>query len=141
MAVLEQLESVGIAKLVSIAKSILEKLRYVAGDPEVAERAVFLGDAQAVTDAAVVVVEQAIDRSQVYSTLLIQFTQASGAVRYNITGRAPTQTRGLQFPAGGGMLEIGGAENIRNFQVICEAGVTANFTPMLFKAGMWNRER
>lgn len=135
------LESIGIAKLVNIAQAILEKLRYVAGDPESVERAVFLTDEQAVTDAAVSFVEQAVDRSQVWSTMLIQFTEASGALRYNVTGREPTQTRGLQFPTGGGTLEINGAENIRNFRVICEAGNTAAFVALLFKAGMWNRER
>jgi hypothetical protein len=73
--------------------------------------------------------------------MLIQFTQASGSLRYNISGRQPTAGgRGFQFPSGGGMLEINGAENIRNFMVIAETGQTGDFVPMLFKAGMWNRE-
>ncbi len=122
--------------------SILDTLRYMGGDPERAERAIFLGDAQAVTDTAITFVEQAVDRSQVWSTMILQFTQASGSLRYDITGRGPTAAgRGFQFASGGGPLTIVGAENIRNFRVIAETGQAGNFTPMLFKASLWNRER
>ncbi len=128
----------GIAKLV-------ELIKYIAGAPDVAERATFLSDSTALTaagDPLAPVPGVSDDRSQVFTSMDIQFTQASGSLRYDFTGRGPTAAgRGFQFPSGGGMLSVSGAENIRNFRLICETGQLANFTVILYKSGIWNRER
>ncbi len=139
------LVSTGLAKLVTFAKQAVDLLKFMAGSPDVAERAVFLSDSTALTalgDPIPAVAGVSDDMSQVFTSMLIQFTQASGSLRYDITGRGPTAAgRGFQFPSGGGLLQVIGAQNIRNFRLIAETGQVANFTVMLFKAGIWNRER
>lgn len=144
MAQTELIEKAGgiFSQMLKALKGIWATLAYMGGDPERAERAILLSDAIPVTDTALAFYEEAIDRSKTYSTMILQFTQASGSLRYDITGRNPTAAgRGFQFASGGGPLTIRGAENIRNFRVIAETGQSGNFTAMLFKASLWNTER
>lgn len=117
----------------------VELLELIAGKPTVVERAQFLIDAIAITDAAVVSLgEEAANPTKTWAVAVIQFTQASGAGRYDITGGQPTAGgRGVQIPSGGGQLVIRGAENIRRFLVIGETGAVLEMSGFLFTSPVW----
>lgn len=66
-----------------------------------------------------------------YQGLLV-FDSASGAGRWRSDGPNPTPTVGFQVPAGGTALIIPGADNVRNFRLIAEAGATCTFASALF---------
>lgn len=115
---------------------IEQLLRLIAGDPSQAERAVFTSAPVAVSDTVITVIQQAQDFTQVYSTALLTFTAGSGSGRRTLDGSAPTATgsQGVPVPAGGGTLEIHGADNIRGFRIIGETGQALSFTAELFQS-------
>jgi len=71
---------------------------------------------------------------EIFFQLAITFDVTAGAGNYRIDGPAPTAALGggTPFPPGGGTLTITGHDNIRNFQVIAQAG-NIPFTYYLFK--------
>lgn len=66
------------------------------------------------------------------SSMMIVFDSACGSGRYLMHGPAPTPTIGIQIPAGGFVLNISGADNIRKFQLIAESGQTLTFSRYMF---------
>lgn len=116
-------------------------LRYIAGDPALADRATQLIAPQTVTDAVVANLgDSALDESQEWAIAIIQFTAASGVGYYDPTGSNPTATgtRGTQLPSGGGRMEIRGAWNIRQFRIIAATGATVVMQVTLYKSSVWS---
>lgn len=71
-------------------------------------------------------------QSRDFYSLVLTFSAASGSGRYRIDGPAPGQAVGVPIPAGGVVLNIVGANNVRNFKMIPEAGQTLTFARYLF---------
>lgn len=119
----------------SDVRRIRDLMGLLAGDPRLAETAQVFLAATAVTDAAVVSIAEAQEETRLWSLLFLQFTQASGRLRFDITGGNPTAAgRGIQIPSGGGEFLLRGTENIRRFRLITETGELANFSGILFQA-------
>ncbi|HJR08434.1 MAG TPA: hypothetical protein VJ842_14325 [Pyrinomonadaceae bacterium] len=66
--------------------------------------------------------------TRAYSFLIVLLEDTAGACRYTVDATQPTNTRGHKAPAGGTVIEIPGAQNIKNFKIIAEAGASAAFT-------------
>lgn len=82
-----------------------------------------------ITDTAVVVFNAAADGTRKFSYIEVLIETTAGACRYTLDASAPTAAgRGHQIPAGGGNLTIPGAENVKNFKIICETGAVAPYT-------------
>jgi len=116
---------------------IIQLLTLAAGDPSQAERAVVIGNNISVVDTAFSLMTEAANNQQIaFSSALITFKAASGLGYFDVTGGTPAAdgSRGLEIAAGGGTLEIEGAENIRNFRVIAATGNTMTFSYLLFQA-------
>lgn len=127
----------GVFKSIGLAR-IVRLLRYLAGDPALADRAIITSDAIAVADTAAVNIADAQDESQDFSIAELTFTSGSGSARYSMT-RIPTAAGfGVPFAAGGGRITIRGTWNIRKFQIIAETGQTLSFTYVLYKTPVWS---
>lgn len=82
-----------------------------------------------IVDTAVTTFDAAQSGTRKFSYVEVLVETTAGACRYTLDASAPTAAgRGHQIPAGGGNLTIPGAENVKNFKIICETGATAAFT-------------
>jgi hypothetical protein len=128
----------GLVTLVGKLREVIDLLRLSAGDPTLAERNVRTAGNVAITDTAIVdgATQPWGDLSQIYSTMIVTFTQASGRLRYSIDGENPQPdgSSGVQIASGGGIYTIRGSENIRSFKVVGETGQSGNATFQLFQA-------
>lgn len=134
-------DQTGVQRFSSIGLSrIVRLLRFLAGDPQLADRATIIGSPVTVDDVTPQNIVDAQDLSQDFSIAVLQFTAASAAGYFNCTGSVPTPTgsRGIEIPAGGGTLTIRGTWNIRNFSVIASTGTTMVFTALLYKTSVWS---
>jgi hypothetical protein len=86
----------------------------------------------AVTGVVLYSIQQAQSDNEKFYSLVLTFDATSGSGRYRIDGPAPTATIGVAIPAGGTVLTILGADNIRNFKMIAEGGQTLSFSRYVF---------
>lgn len=86
----------------------------------------------AVTGNVVYSIVQAQTDNEKFYSLVLTFDATSGSGRYRIDGPIPTPTIGTAIPAAGVVLTIIGADNIRNFKMVAEAGQTLVFSRYVF---------
>lgn len=71
--------------------------------------------------------------NEIFTSLVVTFDTASGLGFYRVDGQDPTTTVGIEIPAGGGILQINGHNNIKNFAMINQAATTLPFARVLYK--------
>jgi hypothetical protein len=98
-----------------------------------APRAYYFDRQAAVTGTTVYTITEAKSGSEIFSSMVVQFDTASGAGFYRIDGQNPSATVGFEVPAGGGILQINGHDNIKNFALIAQAASTLVFSRYLYK--------
>lgn len=120
---------------------IIELLKLTAGDPSKADKAIAF-EQGTVTDTAVSTVLRLAAQAEVWSILMIQFSEASGRGRFLITGANPSAAGfGMPILSGGTLLTIKGVDNINNFRMIAETGQSMEFNALMFKAQAWMGQR
>lgn len=128
------LDAPGIAKLAAQIAAIIRQdsdLRHVQGrNAPIAKY--FDQPTGGVTGATVYLISQAQNGNEDFYQLVLTFDAASGSGRYRIDGPPPTPTIGVAIPAAGVVLTITGADNIKNFKMIAEAGQTLTFARYVF---------
>lgn len=98
-----------------------------------APRAYYFDRQTGITGTAVYTITEAKSGNEIFSSMIIQFDTASGAGFYRIDGQNPTATVGFEVPAGGGILQINGHDNIKNFALIAQGASTLLFARYLYK--------
>jgi hypothetical protein len=128
------LDSPGLAKLVAQIAALIRSdadLRKVQSQNALQAK-YFDQPAGGVTGATVYSITQAQNNNELFYQLVLTFDAASGSGRYRIDGPPPTPTTGIAIPAGGVVLTITGADNIKNFKLTAEALQTLTFARYVF---------
>lgn len=134
-----QLDSQGLAKLVAQVAASLRSdadLRQIQGNNAQQAKAYdqpgVVAGSPAVTAAVIYAIAEAQGQVSYYS-MVLTFDTNSGSGRYLMDGPTPTPAGfGVGIPAGGCVLTIIGANNIKNFKMVAETGQTLTFARYLF---------
>jgi len=86
-----------------------------------------------VASPTVYTIEEALTRSEIFSTLVIVFEATSGLGRFRVDNTPATPTVGNQIPAGASTLTINGMDSIKGFSMVGEAAATLVFARQLYK--------
>lgn len=89
------------------------------------------------TGSTVLLIPQAQQSDQVFSTLLFMTDQASGKGRFRFDSINPNVStsppEGMPIYSGGFQVIINGHENIKGFRAVAESGATLNYSWELFQ--------
>lgn len=102
-----------------------------------AARAAYSSFGQTLTGTAVLLIPQAQQSDQIFSTMIFMTDQASGKGRFRFDSINPnistSPPEGMPIYSGGFQIVINGHENIKGFRAMAESGATLNYSYQVFQ--------